>query len=254
MKILIIEDERLTADTLAELVLELRPQAKILAKIGSVVEAIEWLETNAEPDLIFCDIHLSDGNSFEIFKGIRVQCPVIFTTAYNEYAIEAFQVNSIDYLLKPLDKKEIAKALKKYESLYPVQKNLQIENLQSLLQDSTETGSPFKSRLMAKIGDSLKSIPTKDIAYFLIEDGEVILRTFKGKRYFPNYSLDQLEAQLHPSRFFRANRQIIVNIDAIKEVKPYFKGRLLLFLNPEVDKKLVVSSGKAKELKEWMEV
>lgn len=256
MRILIIEDEKLTAEALEQMILDLRPGVEILDKIPSVEESVEWLETHSEPDLIFCDIHLSDGNSFEIFKEVDVHCPVIFSTAYNQYAIEAFQVNSIDYLLKPLDKKEVARALKKYEAIYRERNSLQIANLQKLIKTTTEEGEqpPFKSRFMAKIGDVMKSIPSGDIAYFHVEDGEVVLRTFDGKRYFPHHSLDQLQEQLDPAQFFRANRQIIVNIAAVRELKPYFKGRLVLYVDPPVEEQLVISSEKAKEFKEWLEM
>lgn len=257
MRIVIIEDERLTAEALEKMIAGLRPEADILARIGSVEEAVEWLEEHPEPDLIFCDIHLSDGNSFEIFREVEVRCPVIFATAYNQYAIEAFQVNSIDYLLKPLNKKDVAKALKKFETLYRDQGDLPLQNLQNLLQSKAIPPAEkpvYKSRFMARIGDVMKPVPAEDIAYFLVEDGVVVLTTFEGKRYFVNYSLDQLEEQLNPTRFFRANRQLIVQIEAVREVHPYFKGRLLLNLTPEVEGKMVVSSGRAPSFKEWLEV
>lgn len=258
MKITIIEDEKLTADALEGMIRELDPKAEILAKIGSVEEAIEWLEGNRESDLIFCDIHLSDGNSFEIFNAVSIRCPVIFTTAYNQYAIQAFKVNSIDYLLKPLDPGQVAQALRKYESLYGKNQELpDLEKIHRLLQQnhtSSKGEKDYKSRFMVKIGDAIRSVATEEIAYFQVEEGIVVLTSFEGRRYLINYSLDQLEDQLDPTMFFRANRQVIVNIDAIKEIKPYFKGRLLLHLHPAVDEKVVVSSGKAPAFKEWLEM
>jgi DNA-binding LytR/AlgR family response regulator len=254
MTILIIEDEKVTAEALERMIRSVRSDAQIIAKIRSVEAAIDWLETHTEPDLLFCDIHLSDGNSFEIFKNVSVNCPVIFSTAYNQYAIEAFQVNSIDYLLKPLNKKEVAKALKKYEALYHERKGIDIESLEKAFLHSKKQQSPsYRSRYMAKIGDTIKPVDTEDIAYFYIEDGEVVLTTFKGKRYLPNYSLDQLDEQLNPNVFFRANRQLIVNIKAVKELHPYFKGRLILKLDPPLPEQIVISSGKVKAFKKWLE-
>ena len=236
MRILIIEDEKVTAEALARMIEEIRDDAEILDMVRSVDASVEWLQTHAEPDLIFCDIHLSDGNSFEIFKKVKVDCPVIFSTAYDQYAIEAFQVNSIDYLLKPLDKKEVAQALKKFEALYRERKGVDINRIEEAIQKASEKErKEYKTRLMAKIGDTLKPVAVNDIAYFYVEEGAVVLTTFEGNRYFPQYSLEQLEEQLDPQQFFRANRQIIVNIEAVVELKPYFKGRLVLYVEHGIE-------------------
>lgn len=256
MRILIIEDEAFAANALESLILELRPETTVLDKIESIEEAVEWFDLNPSPDLIFCDIHLSDGNSFEIFKAREIKSPVIFTTAYDEYAIEAFKVNSVDYLLKPISKKELAEAIRKYEELKGTNMSREIQNLQSLLQSSLSATAPGgkKSRFMVKSGQTIKTISSEDIALFLAEEGVVLLTTFEGKRYVINYTLDQLEEMLSTERFFRANRQLIVNIDAVKEVNPYFKGRLHLVLTGGLAGEQIISSNKASAFKEWLDL
>ena len=256
MNIVIIEDEAFAAEALESLILKIRPQTKVLAKLESIEESVEWFNENSRPELVFCDIHLSDGNSFEIFQQIELNSPVIFTTAFNEYAIEAFKVNSIDYLLKPVEKKQLLAAIEKYESLKTENINQEIKNLQNLLQDSglTDQRGSKKSRFMVKSGQSIKSINSEDIAYFLAEEGVVLLVTFQGKRFVVNYTLDQLEDMLDAQMFFRANRQLITNIDSVKEVSPYFKGRLHLALEPSIDGDQIISSNKSSDFKKWLDL
>lgn len=255
MRIVIIEDEAFAADALEILIRKLRPATEILARLESVEEAIEWFEENQHPELIFCDIHLSDGNSFEIFREVEVKCPVIFTTAFNEYAIEAFKVNSMDYLLKPVKKEELKKALDKYESLRQGSMASEMANLQNLLKNTaSDNNKEKKTRFMVKSGQSIKAVPTSEVAYFLAEEGVVLLVTFTGKRYVINYTLDQLDQQLDELSFFRANRQLITNIKAVREVNPYFKGRLHLLLEPAPKEDQIISSGKASTFKEWLDL
>lgn len=256
MKIVIIEDEAYAADILKSMILELRPGTEVLEILESIEEAVEWFSMNQQPDLVFCDIHLSDGNSFEIFRQIEIKRPVIFTTAYNEYAIEAFKVNSVDYLLKPIEKEELAKAIHKYENLKQVSLAGELQHLQTLLQKSSH-GKPQtekKSRFMVKSGQSIKAISSEKVAYFLAEDGVVLLVTFEGKRFVVNYTLDQLDEILNPEIFFRANRQLIANIAAVKEVSPYFKGRLHLVLNPSLAGDQIISSSRASAFKDWLDL
>lgn len=256
MKIVIIEDEAFAADSLESMILELRPKTDVLEKLESIEEAVEWFSMNQHPDLVFCDIHLSDGNSFEIFRQTEVKCPVIFTTAYNEYAIEAFKVNSVDYLLKPIGKEELAKAIRKYEELKQTNLPLEIQNLQNLLHDAAKGRSQTekKSRFMVKSGQSIKTISSEKVAYFLAEDGVVLLVTFEGNRFVVSYTLDQLEEMLDPKTFFRTNRQLIANIRSVKEVSPYFKGRLHLVLNPSLAGDQIISSSKASAFKDWLDL
>ena len=252
MKVVIVEDEQLAADALAAIVNKLRPQTDILSKLGSVEEAVQWFTLHQAPDLIFCDIHLSDGNSFEIFRQVTVNCPVIFTTAYNQYAIEAFKVNSIDYLLKPIKAEDVALALKKYENQQrPLP--LDINNLHQLLQ-AQQPQQQIKSRFLVKQGQGIKAISVDEVAYFWAEEGVVFLVTRQGKRFIINYTLDQLEEQLDSAVFFRANRQLMVHIDAVQEVRPYFKGRLSLLLQPATEKDVVISSSKSSDFKEWLDM
>ncbi len=250
MKTLIIEDEAFAADALEAMFLKLRPQADILAKLESIEESVEWFQENEAPDLIFCDIHLSDGSSFEIFKQVEIKSPVIFTTAFNEYAIEAFKVNSVDYLLKPIKKEELENAIRKYEDLKQSSLSEELQNIQNLISGKSEK----KSRFMVKSGQVIKTIPSKEVAYFLAEEGVVLLVTFEGHRYVINYTLDQLDQQLDAQTFFRANRQIIVNINAVKEVNPYFKGRLHLTVEPKSKYDQIISSSKASAFKDWLDL
>lgn len=255
MRVVIIEDETFAAKALEAMILELRPGTEIIEVLPSIEEAVAWFETNSQPELIFCDIHLSDGNSFEIFKEVMLECPVIFTTAFNEYAIEAFKVNSIDYLLKPIKKEELSRAIAKYESLNSKSFNEQLDNLQNLLHEVQKRAAPTKrSRFMVKSGQSIRVIPSEEAAYFLAEDGIVLLVNFDGKRFAVNNSLDQLDEQLDEHSFFRANRQLIINIKAVEKAESYFKGRLLLRTQPETPGDQVISSNKAAAFRQWLEM
>lgn len=254
MNVLIIEDEAFAADALEEMILDIRPETRILEKLESVEESVEWLKLKSHPELILCDIHLSDGSSFEIFKKVKVKCPVIFTTAYNQYAIEAFQVNSVDYLLKPIQVEDLVRAIQKYENLKKERISGELENLHRLLKNTVPVEKINKSRFMVKSGQTIKTISSDEVAYFLAEEGVVLLVAFTGRRYVINYTLDQLEGQLEEKTFFRANRQLIVNIRAVQEVHPYFKGRLLLQVEPRTKSDQIISSSKASSFKEWLDL
>ena len=254
MKIVIIEDEAYAADALVTLILKIRPEAEIIARLPSVEEAVDWFQLNELPELLFCDIHLSDGSSFEIFKQVEVKCPVIFTTAYDQYAIEAFKVNSVDYLLKPVRQEEVIRAVRKYESLRQEQLTLDVQKMEQFFQSTKqEKRNPErKSRFKVRSGQSLKVIPEEEIAYFLAEEGVVFLVCFQGQRYIVDHTLEELEQQLDKFSYFRANRQLITNIDAVKEVKPYFKGRLYLVLDPPPKNDQIISNSKASAFKDWL--
>lgn len=254
MNIVIIEDEQLAAEALATIIQRLRPNTTILALLGSVEEAVQWFILHQSPDLIFCDIHLSDGISFEIFRTVEVKSPVIFTTAYDTYAIEAFKINSVDYLLKPIKIEDVAKALKKYEELQQHQLTQDLQNIQNLLQASQPKQTSTRSRFLVKQGQAIKALPVEEVAYFLAEEGVVFLYSFQGKRFTINYTLDQLEEQLDPTKFFRANRHFIVNIEAVQEVRPYFKGRLYLIVKPALEAELIISSSRASSFKQWLDL
>lgn len=255
MRVVIIEDEKLAAESLQDMILKHRLEAEIAPALSSVEEAVEWFQLNAIPDLIFCDIHLSDGISFEIFRQVTIKCPIIFTTAYNQYAIQAFQVNSVDYLLKPVKEAELVKAIRKYEDLQKNNFQDEMENLKRMLQAENSSFFPSqKKRFMVKSGQSIKSVSSEDVAYFLAEEGVVFLITFDNGRFIINYTLEQLEEQLDPAIFFRVNRQLLVHIKAVKQVSPYFKGRLQLQIAPNGPEDQVVSSNKASSFKKWLDL
>jgi len=248
MRVVIIEDEPLAAQALAALLTRLRPATHILASLGSVEEAVDWLRAQPAPDVLFCDIHLSDGNSFDIFRQVAVGAPVIFTTAYDAYAIQAFQVNSVDYLLKPLQAAEVERALQKYETRHPATLPAAVENVQRLVYTAP------RSRFLVKSGQALKAVPVDQVAYFLAEEGVVFLVTHPGKRFIIPDTLDQLEGQLDARNFFRINRQVILSIGAVQEIRPYFKGRLVLQVTPPVaEEALIVSAGRAPAFKHWLD-
>ena len=253
MKILIIEDEEPAVEILADNILELRPEAKIEGTAGSIKEAMKWFETNPVPDLIFCDIHLPDGNSFEIFKKIEVKAPVVFTTAYDQYAIEAFKINSIDYLLKPIMKEDVSRAITKYEGLQKDQLLQKWQNMQKMMETVPTPESNSRKRFLIKQGQNMKTIRADEVAGFLAEEGLVFLYNFGGQRFVINSSLDQVEQELDPGRFFRINRQFIVNIDAIEQVKPYFKTRLIVRTQPPLILEQTVSTNRVADFKRWLD-
>lgn len=250
MKLLIIEDEAAAARRIQKLVSKLQPTFQILEVLDSVDDSIEWLQTNDAPDLILLDIHLADGSSFEIFKEIDVSCPIIFTTAYDQYALQAFKVNSVDYLLKPIKEEELAAALDKFAQLYQT-KNTPVFDYKVLL-DAIPQEKSFQKRIVIRYGQHIKAVNIADAAYFFIESKVTILRTKQGKDYPVDHNLDQLEGILDPSQFFRINRKCIVNIEAIAQMYTYSKSRVRLMLKPNFDQESIVSSERAARFKKWL--
>ena len=254
MKVLIIEDEQIAADKLTGLVHHYDPTIEILEQFDTVEDTVDWLNNNNPPDLLFLDIHLADGSSFEIFEQTQVNCPVIFTTAYDQYAIQAFKTKSVDYLLKPVTFDELKTALDKYKEIYVNAPASDISNkmqaLASLIQIQQKE---YKNRFLIKSGNTIKTIPTADIAYFQFEDRATILTTKDKHRYPVSYTLDELEEILNPDQFNRANRQFIINIDAIHKIHPWFKGRLKLELEPKQNMDLVISADKTNKFKAWLD-
>lgn len=249
-KVLIIEDERLAAEKLERMVVKLRPEWTILGTIESVGHAVKWLSTNPSPDLIFLDIQLDDGISFDIFEKVNVTAPIIFTTAYDEFAIRAFKVNSIDYLLKPIDPDALESAIRKFErnSTALSIDQQKMDNLQQ------QIGQNWKSRFLVKVGNNLLSVLTKDIELFFISERSVFIRTFQGKTYDVDYSLDQLQQLVDPDQFFRINRNYLINIDSVVKLVSYSSSRYKLDLQPEFKADdLIVSREKSAEFKKWMD-
>ena len=254
MNILIIEDEPLAASRLEKLILQYEPHIQILDKIDSVEDTVEWLQTHPHPDLCFMDIQLADGLSFGIFDKIKLQSPVIFTTAFDEYAIRAFKVNSIDYLLKPLDFESVANALDKYASLHlntPKPTGMSPEVLEQVLQQFQKPD--YKSRFVVKRGDKLVSVKATDICYFWSEDKATLIRTNAGKKYVVDYTLSELEELLSPEHFFRIGRAYIVQIDAVEEIVAYSASRLSLTLTQGHESAVLVSKQRVGAFRAWLD-
>lgn len=251
MKVLIIEDEEAAYQRLQKLVCEEIPEAEILPPVVSIKSAISWLTQNAEPDLIFLDVQLADGESFEIFKKVKVASPVIFTTAYDQYALEAFKINSIDYLLKPIKKEELKTAIKKFlNQSIPRNANINFQQLISTLQLQKTS---YKERFVVKYGEHIKTIQTIDSAYFYTENKANFIITKDNKRFAIDYNLDQLEVLLDPRKFFRINRQFIIGFHAITEMFTYSKSRVLIKLNPPTKLETIVSSERSASFKSWLD-
>jgi two-component system LytT family response regulator len=249
--ILIIEDEDAAFNRLSKMITVELPDSNILPQIVSIKSAVEWLETNVTPDLIFLDVHLADGESFEIFKKTRVNSPIIFTTAYDQYALEAFKVNSIDYLLKPIKKEELNRAIDKFHNL----KNSGAAdvNIQKLLSTLQTQQSAYKQRFVVRYGEHIKTIETGDIAYFYTESKANFMVTKDNKRFAIDYNLDQLEELLDPKKFFRINRQFIIGFHSIAEMFAYSKSRVLIKLNPPSKLETIVSSERSASFKQWID-
>lgn len=252
MKVLIIEDEKPAAKRLTKLVQQFRPEIDVLGMLDSVESAVEWLETYKKPDLIFMDVQLADGVSFEIFGQTEVTSPIIFTTAYDEYALQAFKVNSLDYLLKPIDPEELEKALCQYDKYY-LNNNKAVDNsaIEQLLQ--TLTQKEYKERFLVKIGQQLTYLKVSDIAYFYSEDGLIFACQENGKRHNLDYTLDQLMDLLNPAYFFRINRKIITHLPSIKKIHTYFNSRLKLELSPSTELETIVSRDRVGDFKRWLD-
>jgi len=252
MKVLVFEDEKLASERLVELIKEIRPDAEVIASLKSVEAGLLWLENNEEPDLLISDIQLLDGSSFEIFDQHPIKCPVIFTTAYDEYAIKAFQVNSIDYLLKPIQKQKLALALEKYENRVSgsASASLDIDKIREAIQGSNVQ---YKSRFLVKFGQRIKAIPVEQIAYFFSQDKLSYLMCFDGKKLPLDQTLEELEAVLDPKNYFRVNRKFIVHFNAVSDIHPYFKGRVKLDLQPGINDEIVISSDKTPLFKQWLD-
>ena len=250
MKVIIIEDEQFAAMRLSKMINEYDKEIEILASLESVEESVNWFKANKEPDLIFLDIHLEDDLSFAIFDKVQINCPIIFTTAFDEYAIKAFKLKSIDYLLKPIVQEELVAALKKYKEFVGETKNS--TDLQNLYQLITNKVPEYRERLSISFGAKIKKIDITDIAYFASEEGMTYAYLFDKASYPVDFSLDKLLAELDPTKFFRINRKLLISINAIKDVHVYPKSRLKLALNPNFNEDVFVSLDKVTSFKKWL--
>jgi len=247
IKYLIVEDERLAYQELKRMMSQLRPDFILAGRTESITTTLDFLKNN-KVDLILLDIRLSDGDSFEIFNHINISTPVIFTTAYDEHAIQAFKLNSIDYLLKPIEEEALAIALSKYEQLYRSQSNpFNYKILEGIIPQQT------KKRFLIQKGDSYSYIESEDIAFFYSEDKVVFAHTCADKRYIINYTLDQLEKRLDTKSFFRVSRNCIANIRSIKNISKYFNNRLKLTLSPECPHEILVSRLRVNDFLQWID-
>ena len=249
MDVVIIEDEFLAVKNLQAIFKEIG-NIKVVATFETIDESVDWFNTNAHPDLVFMDIHLADGSAFEIFERTVINCPVIFTTAYDEYAIRAFKVNSIDYLLKPIDKNAMLQAILKFRNLSAMGgANAEIQKLTSFFKQKVNYTTSF---LVSAKSDKLIPLPVERIAFFFIDSGITKTFTFDGTKYNLDNALEEVENMLDPSLFFRANRQFIINRNAIEDVDLWFNGRLSVNLKVKVPERILISKAKSASFKEWL--
>ncbi len=248
MKILIIEDEQAAVRRLQKLLNEIDPKTDIVGALSSIESAVEWLQANPAPDVILMDIHLADGSSFDIFDKVDITAPVIFATAYDEYALKAFKVNAIDYLLKPIKQNELEQALKK------ITKDTRKEHEgEDLIQKLAEAGFIKKNkRILVKMGQAIKLIDLENVSYFYSKD-KISFAVLPGNKRYPlDQSLDQIEHMVDPVHFFRINRQFIVKMEAIDEMIAYSKSRVKLKMNPPTEEDAIVSKERSPEFKKWL--
>ena len=249
---MIVEDEDLAVKKLQRTLLTLDAELEIAGVADSIQATVDWLRTHAAPDLIFMDVELADGQSFEIFNRIEVKSPVIFVTSYDEFALKAFKVNSVDYLLKPIQKDELEAALQKFKKLSASQAPL--PNLDALLRELQSKLQPreYRARFLVKHAQKLISVEVKDIAYFYSDNRMNFFKTFDNRRFVVDYLMDELEEMLDPKRFFRISRSIFVSAESIVKIDDYLGARLALQLKPPLEKETLVSREKVGDFKVWM--
>jgi len=256
MQILIIEDEGLAVQKLMNTITEIDGSFHIAGVTDSIETSVEWLNQHAMPDLILMDIELADGQSFEIFNRVEVRSPVIFTTSYDEYAIKAFKVNSVDYLLKPVRKEDLAVSFQKLYKLRQLYtgNSLPVPDFKGLIKELQEQNKSkeYRERFLVKHGQRLISIETNDIAFFYTDEKVNFFKTTGNMKYIVEYTIDELEKFVHPKKFFRINRQFLIAVNSVENIHNYFNGRLLLHLKPSIDKEVIISRERVNDFKEWM--
>ncbi len=250
MNVLIFEDEKHTAIRLSSLLKELDGSIKIVAIIGSTKEGIQWFKENEMPDFIFQDIILSDGNCFDIFDAVELNAPIIFTTAFSEYALQSFRVNSIDYLVKPYDKEDINRALKKLKKFEDAFHLPDKKLLKEILDKPAFTP---KKRFLIKLGDNYTIINSSDIAYFISQESITFAVLFSKGKYIVDYSIVDLSKQLDIHSFFQISRKIILNIESVEKIISWFNSRLRIRTNPPMDDDIIVSRDRVKSFKQWLD-
>lgn len=250
MNVVIIEDEELSAQRLEKMIREIDPGIEVLVKLESVKEAVAWFRGHDSPDLIFLDIHLEDGLGFSIFEQVTIQSPIIFTTAFDEYAIKAFKLKSIDYLLKPITQEDLAAAIRKYRDWsLPAKPVLDVQALFELIRPVKS----FRTRFSVKVGEKIKPVQVEETAYFYSTGGITFLVSHENHEYTLDDSLDVLELDLDPARFFRVNRQFLVGLSSVVQAHVYPKSRLKLELTPRALQEVFVSLDRVAGFKRWLE-
>src|SRR6476660_6887503 len=257
MKVLIVEDEELAVKKIRKTLTEVDADAVVMGVTDSIQGTVNWLQENPSPDLILMDIELSDGQSFEIFSRTKVNSAVVFTTSYDEYALKAFKVNSIDYLLKPIQKEDLEAALNKYkqmQNLYTSNKKDSDLNMEFLVKELKQKLQPkeYRKRFLVKHGQKLVSIDVEEIAYFFSDGRLNFFKTYDNRKFVVDYTMDDLEDMLDPERYFRISRSFFIAVNSVAQIHDYFGNRLLLNLKPETDKEAIVSREKVTEFKNWL--
>jgi DNA-binding LytR/AlgR family response regulator len=249
MKVVIIEDEQATALRLEKLLKEIEPAIEVQVVLDSIKNAVTWFNNNQPPDIVFQDIHLADGSSFEIFDQVKLNVPIVFITAFDQYAMQAFKVNSIDYLLKPVKKAELAESIQKFKSLYA--KKLDFEPDYAALARLI-TKRDFQKRFVVRYGQKIKAVDVDEIAYFYTDAGNIFFRTHDNEQYPMDLSLDKLEAFIDPDKFYRVNRQFIISYPSIKEMYTYSKSRVRIILQPPCELETIASTDRSSDFKKWL--
>ena len=248
MKVLIIEDEQATALRLKKLLTEIDPEIEVMDILDSIESSVNWYQQNKVPELVFQDIQLADGSSFEIFKEIKMEVPVIFITAFDQYAIDAFKVNSVDYLLKPVNKTQLSESIEKFKRIHKNDQEIfDYHKLARIIHKDD-----FQKRFVVRYGQKIKSIETADIAYFYTDSGNNFFRTFNNETYPLDFSLDKLENMLNPDEYYRINRQFIIHIKSIDEMYTYSKSRVKIELTPPCEIETIASTERSNKIKKWL--
>jgi two-component system, LytTR family, response regulator LytT len=253
MKYAIIEDESLAVKRLSRLIQELRPRAQMMFTADTIEDAVHFFLTLPALDVVFMDIQLADGISLDIFRHCKVHAPVVFTTAYDHFAAQAFKVNSVDYLLKPIEKSELERALQRFETLFASHEPNVSSDIEQLIASIKEQRPEYRKRFLVKSGHKLVFVSMQHAAYFFSEEGTSFIVTKDGERYVVEYTLEELESQLDPTAFFRIHRSMIVSMNSIRKIEPHFNNRLLLDVDPPFDEEVAVSKHRSSEFKKWLD-
>lgn len=257
MKILIVEDEDLAVKKLKKTLQTVDETATVVGEADSIKSTVSWLENNPSPDLILMDIELADGQSFEIFNRVQVKSPVIFITSYDEYALKAFKVNSVDYLLKPVQKEDLHAALDKYREMKKIYtadqetSSISLDALVKELQQKLHT-KEFRKRFLVKHGQKLVSVDVDEIAYFFSDGRLNFFKTNDNRKFVVDYTMDELNEMLDPDKYFRISRSFFISVNSVSQIHDYFGNRLILQLKPETDKEAIVSREKVTDFKNWL--